>query len=81
VSDRYRRLLGAVLERAPCDAVGPLRMGSTACTPVERAQACAWFRDTSVDPMSFRLLLPSDTVRPYVIARDEREPTSRPAEG
>jgi hypothetical protein len=51
-----RRLLGAVLERAMRDANGPLGTGSTACTPREQERARDWFRDASVEPMSFRWL-------------------------
>jgi hypothetical protein len=51
-----RGLLGAVLERAMRDAMGPLGTGSTACTPRERVRVRQWFRASSVEPMSFRWL-------------------------
>ena len=38
------------------DALGPLGMGSMACTPRERASALAWFCDASITPVSFRWL-------------------------
>jgi len=64
-----RGLLGAVLERAMRDAIGPLGTGSTACTPSEQVRARHWFRHASVEPMSFRWLCLVLDLDPEAIVR------------
>jgi hypothetical protein len=64
-----RRLLRAVLRRAMRDVSGPLGTGSTACTPLEREHARAWFQDDSVRPMSFRWLCLALDLEPEGIMR------------
>lgn len=60
------------------DANGPLGTGSTACTPLERERARAWFHDESLRPMSFRWLCLVLDLEPEAVVRRLGATTASP---